>query len=55
MSNLSASVRLSNVVRNLIGTDEALAEALSRLRPALTKRAFVIVRNYDDVRIRRRG
>lgn len=49
MSNLSAAIRLSNVMRNQIGTEEALAEALSRLRPALTKRACAIVRNYDDV------
>jgi RNA polymerase sigma-70 factor (ECF subfamily) len=49
MSNLRAPVRLSNVIRNPIGTEEALVEALLRLRPALTKRACAIIRNHDDV------
>lgn len=49
MSNLSTVIRLRNVMRNQMETEEALAEAFSRLRPALTKRACAIIRNYDDV------
>ncbi|HEY2475920.1 MAG TPA: RNA polymerase sigma factor [Candidatus Cybelea sp.] len=34
---------------NQIGTEQALAEALLRLRPALAKRACAIIRNHADV------
>jgi RNA polymerase sigma-70 factor, ECF subfamily len=36
-------------MHNEIGTEQVLAEALRSLRPALTKRAFAIIRNQADV------
>jgi RNA polymerase sigma-70 factor (ECF subfamily) len=48
MSDLPSLVRLDLVKPNHITTEQALAEALRRLRPALTKRARAIVRNDSD-------
>jgi RNA polymerase sigma-70 factor, ECF subfamily len=48
MSILEAPVRQDSMEQEIPGAERTLAEALLRLRPALTRRAHAIVRNGSD-------